>query len=212
MIKVKRALISVSDKTGIVEFAQGLHRLGVEILSTGGTAKALRDAKVPVIDVSDYTGFPELLDGRVKTLHPKIHGGLLALRDNPEHMAKLKEHDIGLIDMVVVNLYPFERVIQKKNVSLEDAIENIDIGGPSMLRSAPKNYKRVAVISNPARYAEILKELDTNSGILPDRILMTLALEAFSLTSYYDGVISQFLNTRFRSSDLSKFPKDLVLR
>jgi phosphoribosylaminoimidazolecarboxamide formyltransferase / IMP cyclohydrolase len=152
MIKVRRALISVSDKTGVVEFAQGLHKLGVEILSTGGTAKALRGAKVPVIDVSEYTGFPEMMDGRVKTLHPKIHGGLLGLRDNPEHMAKLKEHSIGLIDMVVVNLYPFEKVTQKKSVTLEDAIENIDIGGPSMLRSAAKNYKSVAVVSNPARY------------------------------------------------------------
>ncbi len=212
MIKVKRALISVSDKTGIVEFAQGLSRLGVEILSTGGTAKSLRDAKVPVIDVSDYTGFPEILDGRVKTLHPKIHGGLLAVRDNAEHMAKLKEHNIGLIDMVVVNLYPFERVTQKKNVTLEDAIENIDIGGPSMLRSAAKNFKSVAVVSNPARYQEVLKELDTNSGILPDRVLVNLALETFTLTSYYDSVISQFLNSHFRSSDLSKFPKDLTLR
>jgi phosphoribosylaminoimidazolecarboxamide formyltransferase/IMP cyclohydrolase len=212
MIKVKRALISVSDKTGVVEFAQGLHKLGVEILSTGGTAKALRDAKVPVIDVSDYTGFPEMMDGRVKTLHPKIHGGLLGLRENAEHMATLKKHGIGLIDMVVVNLYPFEKVTQKKNVSLEDAIENIDIGGPSMLRSAAKNYKSVAVVSNPARYAEILKELENNSGMLPASILMSLALEAFTLTSYYDGVISQFLNARFRSSELSKFPKDLVLR
>ena len=212
MIKVKRALLSVSDKTGIVDLAQGLNRLGVEILSTGGTAKLLRDAKVPVIEVSDYTGFPEMMDGRVKTLHPKIHGGLLAVRDNAEHMAKLKENGIGLIDMVVVNLYPFERVTQKKNVTLEDAIENIDIGGPSMLRSAAKNFKSVAVVSNPARYAEVLKELDANSGILPDSILTSLALEAFALTSNYDGVIAQFLNNRFRSAQLSKFPKDLTLR
>lgn len=212
MIKVKRALLSVSDKTGLVDLAHGLNRLGVEILSTGGTAKLLRDAKIPVIEVSDYTGFPEMLDGRVKTLHPKIHGGLLALRDKAEHMAKIKEHDIGLIDMVVVNLYPFERVTQKKNVTLEDAIENIDIGGPSMLRSAAKNYKSVAVVSNPARYEEILRELDTNSGILPDRTLTSLALEAFALTSYYDGVISQFLNNRFRSAELTKFPKELNLK
>ncbi len=212
MIKVKRALISVSDKTGIVELAQGLNRLGVEILSTGGTAKQLRDAKIPVIDVSDYTGFPEMMDGRVKTLHPKIHGGLLAVRDNPEHMAKIKESGIGLIDMVVVNLYPFERVTQKKNVTLEDAIENIDIGGPSMLRSAAKNFKSVAVVSNPARYEEVLKELDTNSGILPDRLLTSLALEAFALTSNYDGVIAQFLNNRFRTAELTKYPKDLSFR
>ncbi|MBL8013558.1 MAG: bifunctional phosphoribosylaminoimidazolecarboxamide formyltransferase/IMP cyclohydrolase [Candidatus Omnitrophica bacterium] len=212
MIKVKRALLSVSDKTGIVELAVGLHRLGIEILSTGGTAKLLRDSKIPVMEVSDYTGFPEMMDGRVKTLHPKIHGGLLALREHPEHMAQLKEQGIGLIDMVVVNLYPFERVTQKKNITLEEAIENIDIGGPSMLRSAAKNYKSVAVVSNPARYEEILKELDTNSGILPDRLLTSLALEAFTLTSYYDNVISQFLNNRFRSADLTKFPKDLTLR
>lgn len=211
MIKIKRALLSVSDKTGIVELAQGLNRLGVEILSTGGTAKLLRDAKIPVMEVSDYTGFPEMLDGRVKTLHPKIHGGLLALRDNPEHMAKLQENKIGLIDMVVVNLYPFERVTQKKNVTLEDAIENIDIGGPSMLRSAAKNYKSVAVLSNPARYAEVLKELETNSGILADSILTSLALEVFALTSYYDGVIAQFLNNRFRTAELTKYPKDLTL-
>lgn len=212
MIKVKRALLSVSDKTGLVELAQGLHRLGIEILSTGGTAKLLRDSKIPVMEVSDYTGFPEMMDGRVKTLHPKIHGGLLALREHPGHMAQLKEQGIGLIDMVVVNLYPFERVTQKKNITLEDAIENIDIGGPSMLRSAAKNYKSVAVVSNPARYEEILKELDTNSGILPDRLLTSLALEAFTLTSYYDSVISQFLNNRFRSAELTKFPKDLTLR
>ena len=212
MIKVKRALLSVSDKTGIVELAQGLNRLGVEILSTGGTAKMLRDAGIAVMEVSDYTGFPEMMDGRVKTLHPKIHGGLLALRENPNHMAQLKEHGIGLIDMVVVNLYPFERVTQKKNITLEDAIENIDIGGPSMLRSAAKNYKSVAVVSNPARYEEILKELDTNSGILPDRLLTSLALEVFALTSYYDGIISQFLNNRFRGAELSKFPKEFTLR
>ena len=212
MIKVKRALLSVSDKTGIVELAQGLNRLGVEILSTGGTAKILREANIPVMEVSDYTGFPEMMDGRVKTLHPRIHGGLLALREQPEHMAQLKEHGIGLIDMVVVNLYPFERVTQKKNITLEDAIENIDIGGPSMLRSAAKNYKSVAVVSNPARYQEILNELDTNSGIMPDRILTSLALEAFALTSYYDGVISQFLNNRFRSAELTKFPKELTMR
>src|SRR3990167_5876827 len=135
MVKIKRALISVSDKAGIVDFALELHTLGVEILSTGGTAKVLREAKIPVIEVSEYTGFPEMLDGRVKTLHPKIHAGLLALRDNPEHMKTLEEQGIGLIDMVVVNLYPFEKTIQKPGVSLEEAIENIDIGGASMLRS-----------------------------------------------------------------------------
>src|SRR3989338_5928667 len=177
MTNIKRALISVSDKTGVVDFSLGLHKLGVEILSTGGTAKHLREGGLPVIEVSDYTGFPEMLDGRVKTLHPKIHGGLLAVRSNPDHMAQLQKQGIGLIDMVVVNLYPFESVIKKKNVSLEEAIENIDIGGPSMLRSASKNYKNVAVICNPEKYKEILKELDTNSGLLSDSVLFYLALD-----------------------------------
>src|SRR3990172_9169601 len=145
-MKVKRALISVSDKEGIEDFARELHKMGVEILSTGGTAKLLISASIPVQMVSDWTGFPEILDGRVKTLHPKIHGGLLALRDNPEHMRQIQQHGIGLIDMVVVNLYPFEKVIQKENVVLEEAIENIDIGGPSMLRSAAKNFESVAVV------------------------------------------------------------------
>ena len=142
MVKIKRALISVSDKTGIVDLAKELNKFGVEILSTGGSAKALRENGISVTEVSDYTGFPEMLDGRVKTLHPKIHGGLLALRENPEHMAKLKDHDIGLIDMVVVNLYPFERTIQKPGVKIEEVIENIDIGGPSMLRSSRSSTDR----------------------------------------------------------------------
>ena len=212
MIKVKKALISVSDKTGLVEFAKGLENFGIEILSTGGTANLLRNNSIKVKEVSDYTGFPEMLDGRVKTLHPKIHGGLLALRDNPEHMEQLKEHRIELIDMVVINLYPFDKVIQKKNVSLEEAIENIDIGGPSLLRSAAKNYKSVAVISNPGRYKEILKELDTNSGILSNAVLVNLAIEAFAHTSRYDTIIHQFLNERLKSGDLSPLPRELVLR
>ncbi len=213
MIKVKRALISVSDKTGLAPFAQALGRLGVEIISTGGTAKFLRALKIPVIEVSDYTGFPEMLDGRVKTLHPKIHGGLLAVRDNPEHLKQLKEHGIGLIDMVVVNLYPFENVIQKKNVSLDDAVKNIDIGGPSMLRSAAKNYKSVAVICNPARYAEVLQELKNNSGILSDKVLVNLALEVFERTGTYDAAIHAFLYSRFKGDNaFSEFPKDIILR
>ena len=199
MIKVKRALISVSDKTGLADFAKGLHKLGVEIISTGGTASLLRQSNIPVIEVSDYTGFPEMLDGRVKTLHPTIHGGLLAVRDNSEHMAQLAKHKIGTIDMVVVNLYPFEKTVAKKNVSLEDAIENIDIGGPSMLRSAAKNYKSVAVICNPERYAEILAELNNNSGILSDKVLTNLGIEVFERTSQYDGAIYNFLNSRFKS-------------
>ena len=146
----KRALLSVSDKTGLVEFAQALAQAGYDLISTGGTAKALREAGLKVSDISDVTGFPEMLDGRVKTLHPKVHGGLLFLRDNPEHVAQAKAHDIAPIDLVVVNLYPFEQTIAKPGVTLEHAIENIDIGGPSMLRSAAKNYRSVTVITDPA--------------------------------------------------------------
>lgn len=193
MVEVKRALISVSDKTGILDFAKGLSDLGVEILSTGGTAKLLRENNIPVKEVSDYTGFPEMLDGRVKTLHPKIHAGLLALRDNPEHMRKLKEHDIGLIDMVVVNLYPFEKTIQKSNVSIEEVIENIDIGGPSMLRSAAKNHLSVAVISNPSWYSQVLDELKKNKNSLSQSTLRKLGIEVFKTTAHYDGVIHNYL-------------------
>ena len=209
MIKVKRALISVSDKTGLVEFAKGLQKLGVEIISTGGTAVLLRSSNIKVQEVSEYTGFPEMLDGRVKTLHPKIHGGLLALRENPEHMKQIATHDIGLIDMVVVNLYPFEKTIQKKNISLEEAIENIDIGGPSMLRSAAKNYKNVAVICNAERYTDILNELNNNGGILSDKVLTNLAIEVFERTNTYDAAIYEFLNSRFKADNsFSSFPKN----
>jgi phosphoribosylaminoimidazolecarboxamide formyltransferase/IMP cyclohydrolase len=203
MIKVKRALISVSDKTGLLDLARGLAKFNVEIISTGGTAKTIREAGIPVRDVSEYTGFPEMLDGRVKTLHPKIHGGLLALRDNPEHMKTVAEHGIGLIDMVVVNLYPFEKVAQKANVKLEEAIENIDIGGPSMLRSAAKNYRSVAVICNPERYKDVLKELEANSGILPDALLFSLAVEVFERTASYDRAINEFLSKRFSTAPLT---------
>ncbi|MBF0522153.1 MAG: bifunctional phosphoribosylaminoimidazolecarboxamide formyltransferase/IMP cyclohydrolase [Candidatus Omnitrophica bacterium] len=212
MIKVKRALISVSDKKGLLPFVKGLQALGVEILSTGGTARQLQESGISVTEVSSYTGFPEMLDGRVKTLHPKIHGGLLALRDNPKHMEQLKEHNIGLIDMVVVNLYPFESVTKKKNVSLEEAIENIDIGGPSMLRSAAKNFKSVAVICNPDRYEDILKELHVNSGLLSDSVLFSLSVEAFGHTSRYDQIIWEFLSRRLSSSEFGTFPKQLQLR
>lgn len=212
MIKVRRALISVSDKTGLADFAKGLHTMGVEILSTGGTASLLRQSNIPSKEVSDYTGFPEMLDGRVKTLHPKIHGGLLAVRDNAEHMKQLKQHGIGTIDMVVVNLYPFEKVTAKKNVSLEEAIENIDIGGPSMLRSAAKNYKSVAVICNPARYADVLSELQNNGGILSDKVLTNLAIEVFERTSSYDTAIHSFLSNRFKADNaFSSFPREYGL-
>ncbi len=212
MLKVKRALISVSDKTGIIKFAQGLQSLGVEILSTGGTASKLRESGIKVIDVSDYTGFPEMMDGRVKTLHPKVHAGILAVRDNPEHMAKLKELNIGLIDMVVVNLYPFESVIQKKKVSLDEAIENIDIGGPAMLRSAAKNFKHVAVICNPLRYQSTLDELNKNNGLLSDSVLFNLSVEAFQHTARYDGIISSFLSKRLGGDEFSSLPKEIQLK
>lgn len=193
MIKIKRALISVSDKTGIVDFALGLHNLGIEILSTGGTARVLQEAKIPVIEVSDYTGFPEMLGGRVKTLHPKIHAGLLALRDNPEHMESLKEHNIGLIDMVVVNLYPFEKTTQKPGADIEEVIENIDIGGPSMLRSAAKNHRSVAVICRQNRYSEVLSELQKNNGALSGKTLEELGIEVFKETAHYDAAIYRYL-------------------
>jgi len=207
VLKVKRALISVSQKKGLLLFAKGLHALGVEIISTGGTARQLKKGGIPVVEVGEYTGFPEMLDGRVKTLHPKIHGGLLARREKPEHMEQIKKHKIGLIDMVVVNLYPFASVTKKKNVQLEEAIENIDIGGPSMLRSAAKNFRNVAVISNPNRYREILNELDTNNGLLSDSVLFKLAVEAFKHTAHYDGLISSFLDQRFKKEDLVQFDR-----
>lgn len=213
MIKVKRALISVSDKKGLPAFVRGLHALGVEIISTGGTARQIKEMGIPVQEVSDYTGFPEMLDGRVKTLHPKVHGGLLAVREKPQHMEQIKQHGIGLIDMVVVNLYPFESVIQKKSVSMDEAIENIDIGGPSMLRSAAKNFKSVAVVSNPSRYEDVLKELDVNSGILGDFFLFKLAVEAFTYTAKYDTIISSFLNKRLSGEEsFSSTPKEVSLQ
>jgi len=189
---IKRALISVSDKNGIVEFAKRLYDKGIEILSTGGTAKLLRDNGIDVLDVSRYTGHPEMMDGRVKTLHPKIHGALLALRDNPDHMKSAKEHDIGLIDLVVVNLYPFEETIKKKDVNLEDAIEQIDIGGPSMLRSAAKNFRYVTVVTDPDDYESVWKEIEKNGDTSEDT-RRTLAEKVFQLTAHYDSLIANYL-------------------
>jgi len=206
MLKVHRVLISVSDKKGLVPFVKGLAELNVEIISTGGTARMIRESGISVQDVSEYTGFPEMLDGRVKTLHPKIHGGLLALRDNKDHLEQINQHGIGLIDMVVVNLYPFEKVIQKKNVHLEEAIENIDIGGPSMLRSAAKNYRSVAVVCNPDHYKVVLDELKQNNGLLPDSVLFKLAVEAFEHTARYDGIIQKFLKSRLSGSEFDPLP------
>jgi len=197
LAKIRRALISVSDKTGLADFAKGLAQLDIEILSTGGTAKLLREAGIDLVIVSDVTGFPEILDGRVKTLHPKIHGGLLARRDLTEHMEAIKKLDIVPIDMVVVNLYPFEKTVSKEDVVIEEAIENIDIGGPSMVRSAAKNHEGVAVIVDPNDYATILEELNSSQGELSTDTLRTLAVKAFSLTARYDAAISSYLRDRF---------------
>ena len=209
MSKVKRALVSVSDKTGLVDFAKGLTDLGIEILSTGGTMSALEKAGVPVIGVSEVTKFPEMLDGRVKTLHPAIHGGLLAMREKPEHMEAIRKHGIEPIDMVVVNLYPFESTVAKPGVKIEDAIENIDIGGPSMIRSAAKNNSAVAVITNPAQYEQVIEELKDNDSHLSDETRHRLALEAFRATARYDSAIAQFLGRRFAPQEL--FPRNLTL-
>jgi phosphoribosylaminoimidazolecarboxamide formyltransferase/IMP cyclohydrolase len=190
MPTIKRALISLTDKTGVSEFAQGLHQLGVEILSTGGTAKQLRDAGVPVRDVSDVTGFPEMLDGRVKTIHPRIAAGVLAIRGRCEHMKALAEHDIPLIDMVVVNLYAFEKVAAKPGVEVPELIENIDIGGPTLIRAAAKNYQDVAVVVSPEDYSAILEEMKSGGGGLSLATHWRLARKAFSLTAAYDRAIS----------------------
>ncbi len=194
--KITRALLSVSDKTGLAEFAQKLAAHGVELISTGGTAKMLRDSGLTVRDVSDLTGFPEMLDGRVKTLHPKVHGGILGIRDNAEHQAKMQEHGIQPIDLVVINLYPFRQTIQKPGVTMEDAIENIDIGGPAMIRSAAKNHNDVAVIVDPADYAMVSAMLDAHHGALPQVVRYQLALNAFRHTSSYDKEIARFLWSR----------------
>ena len=191
--RIQRALLSVSDKAGIVELARALTENGIEILSTGGTKKKRAEAGIAVRSVSDYTGFPEMMDGRVKTLHPKIHAGLLALRDNVEHMQTVDRHGIELIDMVVVNLYPFQQTISKQGVTLADAIEQIDIGGPTMLRSAAKNYRDVVVVVNPARYGQIVEELKTNDGRVSDSIKFDLALEVFEHTATYDRAIADYL-------------------
>lgn len=193
-MKVQRALISVSDKTGIVEFARQLVELGVEIISTGGTSAALKKEGILVRDISDFTGFPEMLDGRVKTLHPKVHGGLLYLRDHPDHVRQAEEHGILPIDMVVVNLYPFEKTVEKPDVTLEEAIENIDIGGPSMLRSAAKNYRSVTVVVDPEDYEDVLDSMKANDGATTLKLRERLGIKVFVTTSQYDGAIANFLN------------------
>lgn len=191
-MKVKRALVSVSDKTGVVELAKFLNENGVEIISTGGTMKAIKDAGIPVTYVSDVTGFPEIMDGRVKTLNPKIHGAILAVRDNPEHMAALKKHDITPIDLVVVNLYPFKETVAKPGVTEAECIENIDIGGPAMVRASAKNFKDVIIVTYPSRYAGLMKMLK-ETGDVDLRTRKELAKEAFSHTHEYDGMIADYL-------------------
>ena len=190
---IKQALISVSDKRGVLEFAQGLAAQGVNLLSTGGTAKMLREAGLTVTEIGDYTGFPEMLDGRVKTLHPKVHGGILARRDLPEHMATIEQHGIPMIDLVCVNLYPFAATIAKAGVTLEDAIENIDIGGPAMVRSSAKNYAGVAIVTDPEDYSAILDEMKADAGALQLATRFGLAKKAFTHTARYDSMIANWL-------------------
>ena len=218
MVKIKRALISVSDKTGLEGLAKALDKFGVEIISTGGTAKAIRDLGIKAKDVSEYTGFPEMLNGRVKTLHPKVHGGLLALRDNKEHIDTVKAHGIGLIDMVVVNLYPFEKTVSKPGVKLEEAIENIDIGGPSMLRSAAKNSRSVCVICDPSDYCRVIAEMEKTGGSLSEALLIELGIKVFGKTSAYDAAIYGYLSQPALASARGgtgkpeeKFPENLNL-
>lgn len=202
MLKIKRALISVSDKQGIVEFASALSAAGVEIISTGGTHSLLTSNNIPAKQISEITGFPEILDGRVKTLHPAVHAGLLAVLDNPEHQAQMNAHNITPIDLVVVNLYPFEATVAKPDVQLEDAIENIDIGGPTMLRSAAKNYRFTAVIVNHQRYASVLQEMRDQDGSISEATCFSLAKEVFQHTAHYDAMISAFLSGRSEQSIL----------
>src|SRR6476660_8070032 len=191
--KIRRALISVSDKTGIVDFARELKNLGVDIISTGGTAKALREADIEVRDVSDVTGFPEMMDGRIKTLHPKIHGGLLSVRDNPDHQAAMREHGIEPNDLVVINLYPFEETIFRQGVTLEEAIEQIDIGGPAMIRSAAKNFRDVAVVTWSPSYQNVMAELQQQECQLSLATRAGLAATAYYRTAKYDALIVSFL-------------------
>src|SRR6185312_2721607 len=214
MAKVQRAILSVTDKTGLVEFARELQKVGVDLVSTGGTAKLLRESAIPVKDISELTGFPEMLDGRVKTLHPKVHGGILHRRASSEHRATVTDHDIPAIDMVVVNLYAFEKTAAKPGVTFEEIIENIDIGGPSMLRSAAKNFQDVAVVTSPSDYPQILDELRSSGGLSLET-KWNLSKKAFATTAAYDSAISSALDTISAPGGLpqhgEKFPSRLRL-
>lgn len=195
MARIRRAIVSVSDKTGIVQFSKGLHRLGIEIYASGGTAATLRRNRIPVNKIEDYTGFPEILDGRVKTLHPRIHAGILAVRSQRDHMKVLSELDIPTFDMLVVNLYPFEETVNKPSSTFDDAIEHIDIGGPAMLRSAAKNFRDVCVVVDPSDYARVLTELKRKKGNLDRPLLLALAKKVFAHTAWYDSSISNYLHS-----------------
>ena len=210
MPRVRRALVSVFDKEELVPFVQDLVDLGIEIISTGGTARLLRENNLPVVQVSDYTGFPEILNGRVKTLHPKIHGGILALRDLTSQMDELESLEIEPIDMVVVNLYPFLKVIQKKNIDEKELLENIDIGGPTMIRSAAKNYPHVVAVTDPSQYTLILKELHKNNGEISLDLSRKLAVEAFRKTAHYDAMIAQYFSKKFQIA-AETIPENLAL-
>lgn len=211
MGKIRRAIVSVSDKAGVVPFAKGLAQMGVEILSTGGTAKTLREQGVSVMDISDYTGFPEMLDGRVKTLHPKVHGGLLGQRSKPEHVNKMKEHGILPIDLVAVNLYPFEATVAKEGCTLEEAVENIDIGGPTMIRAAAKNYPDVTVVVDPEDYTPVLSELK-EKGAISVETNFRLAKKVFQHTARYDGAISNYLGQIEQKKKVNEFPETFTFQ
>ena len=211
-ISVRRALISVSDKSGIADFARSLHELGVAILSTGGTAQLLTRSGIPVTEVAQYTAYPEMLDGRVKTLHPKIHGGILARRDRAEHMQAIAAAGTEPIDLVVVNLYPFTQTIGKPGCTLEEAVENIDIGGPSMVRAAAKNYGGVAVVTDPSDYARVLAELQQNQGAVSASTRFALAKKAFGHTAAYDGAIANYLTSLDEHDQPGLFPRTLSLQ
>jgi phosphoribosylaminoimidazolecarboxamide formyltransferase / IMP cyclohydrolase len=194
MPKIQRALISVTDKSGVEDLGRALSEFKVEILSTGGTARALAQAGIKIREVSDFTGFPEMLDGRVKTLHPKIHGGILGIRTRPEHMEAMNKHNIVPIDLIAVNLYAFEKTIARPDCTLAEAIENIDIGGPTLLRAAAKNYPFVTVLTDPADYAVVIEEMNRSGGSVSEATNFRLARKVFKLTHEYDGAISQYLD------------------
>lgn len=205
MTPIKRALVSVSDKTGVVEFCRQLNAMGIEILSTGGTAELLKNNSIAVVPISDYTGFPEMMDGRIKTLHPKVHGGILGRRDSKEHMQSMRDHGIQPIDLVAINLYPFESTIARENCSLEDAVENIDIGGPAMVRSSAKNFNDVAVVVRPSDYDVVLQEMRDNAGAVTLETRKRLSRDAFGHTARYDSLISGYLGSQL--PDAPRFPE-----